>query len=425
MEPLVMSRKERLKLSVFQRVKDKQLSRREAAEALGLSLRQVHRAYVRYLADGDKGLVHQSRGKHSSRRVDASERDKALKLYRTTYCSYGPTLLAEKLGPDHGIWVSHDTVRRWLREEGLLEKARRGRRSRSRRVRKERFGQMVQMDGSHHRWFDDRGPKSCLMVIVDDATGRMLGRFYESETLLAAMDAFGRWCRLFGMPRSLYVDRSGIYRCDRDPTLEELKSKRPPVTQFGRAMKELDVRLILARSPQAKGRVERANGTLQDRLVKELRLAKVNSVEEANRWLDSSEFFRKLSEKFGVEPTDPADAHRPVVSDLSQVLCVKEKRSVSNDGCVQWNGQVWQLLGHRGGLKMVEVWEQANGSLSILDGGKRLAHEPWTQPPKVRRPVVNNKRFKPGPKQQISLKPRGTNGTVRPVPAAAASRPGR
>ncbi len=425
MEPLVMSRKERLKLSVFERLKDKELSRREASEVLGLSLRQVHRAYRRYLAEGDKGLVHRSRGNASPRRVDASEREKALKLYRSTYRSYGPTLLAEKLGPDHGIWVSHDTLRRWLREEGLLEKARRGRRSRSRRARKERFGQMVQMDGSHHRWFDDRGPKSCLMVIVDDATGRMLGRFYESETLVGAMDMFGRWCRLFGVPRSLYVDRSGIYRCDRDPTVEEMKGKRAPMTQFGRAMKELDVRLILARSPQAKGRVERANGTLQDRLVKELRLAKVSSIGEANRWLDASEFFRKLSEKFGVEPADAADAHRPVVSELTQVLCVKEKRSVSNDGCVQWSGQTLQLRGHRGGLRVVEVWEQADGSLSILDGGKRLAYERWTPPAKVRKPVVNNKTYKPGPKQQISLGPRGAAGSAKPAPAVATSRPGR
>lgn len=415
-----MSRKERLKLSVFGRLKDKELSRREAAEALGLSLRQVHRAYRRFLTDGDKGLVHRSRGKPSPRLVDATERERALALYRSTYRTYGPTLLAERLGPDHGIWVSHDTARRWLREAGLLERARRGRRSRSRRVRKERFGQMLQMDGSHHRWFDGRGPKSCLMVIVDDATGRMLGRFYASEALAGAMDAFGRWCRSFGVPRSLYVDRAGIYRCDRDPTVEELKSKRAPATQFGRAMKELDVRLILARSPQAKGRVERANGTLQDRLVKELRLAGVSSIEEANQWLDASEFFRKLSEKFAVEPTDPADAHRPLVSDLAQVLCVKERRSVSNDGCVQWSGQTLQLSGHRGGLKVVEVWEQADGSLSILDGGKHLAHAPWTAPPKVRKGVVNNKRYKPGPKQQISLAPRGKAIAAKPVPAAAA-----
>jgi hypothetical protein len=155
--------------------------------------------------------------------------------------------------------VSHDTVRRWLVGEGLLEKTRRGRRSRRRRLRKERFGQMVQMDGSHHAWFEGRGKKCCLMVIVDDATGRMLGRFYGGETLVGAMDLFGRWCGRFGLPRSLYVDRASIYRCDRDPTVEELQHKNKPLTQFGRAMKELDVRLILAKSPQAK----RAGGACQ------------------------------------------------------------------------------------------------------------------------------------------------------------------
>jgi transposase-like protein len=157
-------------------------------------------------------------------------------LYRSTYRSFGPTLFAEKLGKDHGIWVSHDTVRRWLMGEGLLEKTRRGRRSRRRRLRKERFGQMVQMDGSHHAWFEGRGNKCCLMVIVDDATGRMLGRFYDGETLVGAMDMFRRWCERFGLPRSVYVDRAGIYRCDREATVEELQSRKKPLTQFGRAM---------------------------------------------------------------------------------------------------------------------------------------------------------------------------------------------
>jgi len=214
-----------------------------------------------------------------------------MQLYRSTYVGFGPTLLTEKLGKDHGIWISHDTARRWLIGEGLLgDAARRGRRSRRRRLRKERLGQMVQMDGSHHAWFEGRGGRCCLMVMIDDATGQMRGRFSVGETLLAAMDLFGRWCGEFGVPQSLYVDRAGIYRCDREPTVAELTSKRHPVTQFGRAMKELDVRLILAKSPQAKGRVERANGTLQDRLVKEMRLAGISTVEQANAWLGQSGF---------------------------------------------------------------------------------------------------------------------------------------
>lgn len=403
MKPLSMNRKEREKLSVFSRVKDKMLSRRQASEILGLSLRQVHRMYCRYVAQGDQGLVHGGRGKASRRRTSESERDKAVALYRSTYRSFGPTLWAEKLGKDHGIWVSHDTARRWLMEEGLLEKTRRGRRSRRRRLRKERFGQMVQMDGSHHAWFEERAKRCCLMVMIDDATSRMMGRFYPGETLLASMDVFKGWCGRFGVPRSLYVDRAGIYRCDREPTLEELKSKKMPATQFGRAMKELDVRLILARSPQAKGRVERANGTLQDRLVKELRLAKVSSIETANAWAQKTGFFDELSEKFGVKPMDATDAHRPLVVDLTQVLCVKEKRSVSNDGCVQWEGQTLQLEGNRASLRTVEIWQQADGSLQIHDGGRRVSFGPWVAPPKARKPIVNNKRHKPGPHQQLRL----------------------
>ncbi|HSU69197.1 MAG TPA: hypothetical protein VLJ39_20095, partial [Tepidisphaeraceae bacterium] len=154
--------------------------------------------------------------------------------------------------------------------------------------------QMVQMDGSRHRWFEDRSGKCCLMMMIDDATGQMRGRFHGGETLAAAMQTFGRWCAEFGIPQSLYVDRAGIYRSDREPTAQEIRSKRAPLTQFGRAMKELDVRLILARSPQAKGRVERANGTLQDRLVKEMRLAGISGIDQANAWLDRHGFFQKL-----------------------------------------------------------------------------------------------------------------------------------
>jgi transposase InsO family protein len=378
--------------------------------------------YRRYRAAGDKGLIHRARGRVSPRRIEDDQRLKALALYRTTYRSWGPTIFAEKLGPTHGIWVSHDTVRRWLIAEGLLEKPRRGRRSRRRRLRKERFGQMVQMDGSHHGWFGVGSKRCCLMVMIDDATGRMLGRFYDGESLAAAMDAFTRWCRLYGVPRVLYVDRAGIYRCDREPTVEELTSGKRPATQFGRAMKELDVRLILARSPQAKGRVERANGTLQDRLVKELKLAGVTTIDAANAWLDSSDFFGQISQRFGVTAMDPSDAHRPVVINLNEVLCVKEKRSVSNDGCVQWEGRVLQLLKARPGLAKVQVWHHADGTLTILDGGKRLAHEPWEPRKKVREPVKNNKRYKPGKHQQLVLHPRGKPGSAVPDKAAESAR---
>lgn len=410
-----MNGKERERLVLLSRVKDKELSRKDAAQVLGLSLRQVHRLYLRYLLEGDRGLVHRARGKPSARKTPEPERQRAMELYRSTYRGFGPTLLAEKLGADHGIWVSHDTLRRWLIGEGLLERSRKGRRSRRRRVRKEKFGQMVQMDGSPHDWFEGREPRCCLMVMIDDATGQMRGRFYPQETLAAAMEMFGGWCDEFGVPQSLYVDRAGIYRADREPTLAEIKSKRKPLTQFGRAMKELDVRLILAQSPQAKGRVERANGTLQDRLVKEMRLAGISSIEQANAWLATSGFFQKLSERFGVKPIDSVDAHRPVVIDLSSVLCVKEKRSVSQDGCVQWQGRCLQVIDARTGLKQVELWQQPDGTLRIIDGGKSVNFVPWMPPQKIRGVVKNNRVHKPTARQQIHLP-----GSRAPRPAELA-----
>lgn len=407
-----MSRKERERLVVFAKIQSKELSRRDGGEVLGLSLRQMHRMYRRFVDQGDVGLVHRSRGGVSPRRSDAGEKSRALELCRGVYRGFGPTLAAEKLGENHGIWASHDTVRRWLREAGLVERTRRGRRSRRRRQRKERLGQMVQMDGSPHAWFEARGPACVLMTVIDDATGRRRGRFHESETLAAAMDAFGRWCRRFGVPQAVYVDRHSIYRSDREPTTEELRECKEPRTQFGRAMGELGVELIRARSPQAKGRVERSNGVLQDRLVKELRLANVSGIEQANAWLEGSGYFEQLDEKFAVEAADPLDAHKPVVVVLEDVLCVKDRRTVGLDGCVQWQGRVLQLQ-KPGKLREVEVWHRDDGSLALLGDGRRLVWEELDAAAQERlkrarrkankRPIVNNKRVKPGPRQQIRL----------------------
>lgn len=412
-----MSRKERERLVMFNRIKAGESSRREAAEVLGFSLRQVQRQYVRWRVEGDAGLMHRGRGRASGRRIDACERERALGLYRERYRGFGPTLWSEKLEL-HGIWVSHDTATRWLRGEGLLEQGRRGRRSRKRREPKERFGQMVQMDGSPHAWMVDREgrPVVCvLMTAIDDATSQRRGKFFEAETLVAAWETFGMWCARFGVPESLYVDRHGIYRADRDPTAEELEAGVRPVTQFGRSMKELNVRLILARSPQAKGRVERSNRLMQDRLVRELMLAGIGTIAEANAWCESSGFFEQIDEKFAVEATQETDAHRPVVMNLSDVLCVKEKRSVGLDGCVQWNGRVLQMH-DAGKLKKVEVWERTSGSLEVLGDGRRLSWTEIDQPTRrkqqadqkraSRGPVKNNKGHKPTKRQQLVLTPR-------------------
>ena len=419
-----MSRKARERMVVFGRVKSGELSRAEGAALLGLSLRQMHRSYPRWVSEGDEALLHRSRGRVSPRGVDASSRDKGLAAYREHYLGFGPTLAAEKLGECHGVWVSHDTVRRWLIAEGLMEKGRRGRRSRRRRQRRSRFGQMLQMDGSPHAWLEGRGPACVLMTAIDDATGRRRGKFFTGETLMAAMETFGLWCGEFGVPESLYVDRHGIYRSDRDPTLEELKRGKRPVTQFGRAMKELEVGLILARSPQAKGRVERSNGVLQDRLVKELRLAKIGSIEAANAWLAQSGFWETLDGKFEVAAKEDADAHRPLTVALEEVLCVKEVRSVGLDGCVSYAGRVLQLEGV-GKLKRVEVRQVLDGSLVVMGGGRRLNWREMDVPSRradqaaarksKRGPIRNNKKHKPTAAQRFVINNR-TPGHKQPAP---------
>ena len=231
-----------------------------------------------------------------------------LALCREKFVGFGPTLVSEYLSElDEPVTVSHDTVRRWLLEEGLLPTRRRRGKHRRRRERRSRFGELVQMDGSWHDWFEGRGDWCCLMVMIDDATGRVLARFYERETLAAALDLFGRYATTRGLPVALYVDRAGIYRSDKAPTLEQELAVERPVTQFGRAMKTLEVELILANSPQAKGRVERVNGTLQDRLVKAMRLAKVSDIAAANRFLDES-FLALHNVKFEVGGMTKGDA---------------------------------------------------------------------------------------------------------------------
>lgn len=398
---------------MLSKVIGKELTRREGAEVLGISLRQMHRLSVRFKAEGDAGLVHRSRGACSSRRRPAEEKARALELYRTCYPGFGATLFAEKLAELDGLTVSHDTARRWLMAEGLLERGRRGRRSRRRRERKARLGEMVQMDGSLHDWFEGRGGQGVcvLMTVIDDATGRRRARFYASETLEAAMDCLGRWIGEFGVPWAVYVDRHSIYRAERDPTAAELKAGREPVTQFGRAMEELGIALIKARSPQAKGRVERSNGVMQDRLVKEMRLAGVSGIEQANAWLDTSGYLPKLDARLAGAAADPADAHRPLVVSLKDVLCVKEPRRVGLDGCVQWRGRVLQLQDAPGTLREVEVWERFDGTMTVCAGARRLT---WTElttqaqadlkqareRARKKKPIVNNKPFQPSAEQR-------------------------
>jgi transposase len=399
---LLMSAKERLRMRVLEQISAGSMSLGAAAAALGISYRQMRRIRRRHVQEGDAGLVHRLRGKTSNRRSDSAVREKVLGLCREKYAGFGPTLVSEYLLElAEPVSVSHDTVRRWLMAEGLLPARRRRGKHRLRRERRSRCGEMVQMDGSWHDWFEGRGAWCCLMVMIDDATGRVYARFYDRETLAGAFDVFGRYAAAAGLPGALYVDRAGIYRSDKEPTLEQELSGEVPLTQFGRAMKRLGVELILANSPQAKGRVERMNGTLQDRLSKAMRLASISDIDSANRFLDES-FLASFNQRFAIAAADAIDAHRAAAVKLEEVLCEHHQRKVGRDWCVQWRGTLLQIDKTHEALnlpdKRITLRELKDGTVQLLWQDKQLSTARLTQRPrrpKAKPVIVNNKGWKP------------------------------
>ena len=397
-----MSVKERRRQELMSRVQDKQMTVAKASRLLGVSVRQGWRLCKRYAGHGAGGLVHGLRGKASNHAIKTSVRQAVLKLYREKYDDFGPTLACEQLKKE-GHHVGVKTLWRWLLKDGLWARRRRRKAHRSRRERRECLGELVQMDGSHHDWFEARGRWCVLMVMIDDATGRTFARFFEGETTAAAMEVFGAYVRRHGLPHELYVDRDSIYRSDRQATVEEELRGQGPATQFGRAMKQLDVKLILANSPQAKGRVERMNGTLQDRLVKEMRLAKISDIAAANAFLNKA-FLPALNRKFMVKAKVPGDVHRkpPRGPKLDEVLSFQEKRRVSNDWCVSWRNRIFQLDRRHERMALagreVVVREKLKGTIQLLHQGhtlrwRELAERPSR--PRLKPIVSNNQPWKP------------------------------
>lgn len=346
MGDILMSFNERQRLEVMSRVRTKELTLVDASNWLGLSYRHTKRVWRRYCLEGDVGLVHKLRGRSSGRSKGADMRGQVLDRYRKEYLGFGPTFASEYLARE-GYQIDHETLRRWLLAAGLWSRQRRRVRHRQRRERREQLGSLIQMDGSEHDWFEGRGGRAVLMVMIDDATNRTYARFYKGETTLAAMDIFERYALRYGLPRELYVDQDSIYRAPHSSSdISEHMSGRPrPLTQFGRAMNTLGVRILLARSPQAKGRVERRNGVLQDRLVKEMRLLKISDIDTANAFLED-DFLARLNQRFTVLPFKPHDAHQPVPSDinLAEILCLEEPRTVAHDWTVRWQNRHFQIL---------------------------------------------------------------------------------
>ena len=405
-----MNRKERARMTVMGGVTEKKLTLMQAAELMAVGYRHSKRIWKRYQADGDAGLVHRLRGQPSARRKPPELRVQALALYaEERYAGFGPTLMAEHLAKA-GLEVDHETLRRWRLAEGKHMVRRRKQQHRQWRERKPCFGAMVQLDGSHHDWFEGRGLKCVLMVMVDDATNRMHCRFFAEETTRASYDVLEGWVRQHGLPSSLYVDRDSIYRCEGTPSIAEQLAGKPPQTQFGRAMEQLGIKLILANSPQAKGRVERMNGTLQDRLVKEMRLAGINDMESANRFLDGK-YLREFNRKFAHPAASPMDAHRAVPRNLNEVLSWEEERVVQGDWTVACEGKRYQLDRQHEALSLVRrkviVRTLRNGQVQLGYRGQRLK---WRSLPvgAARKPP----RVKPGGKAKAK------RGTVKRAPAA-------
>ena len=388
-----MSIDERIALDAMGRMKRGELTAAAAAELIERSVRQVRRMWKRFKAEGDAGLVHRLRGRPGNHRLEDGIRERAVKLHQERYADFGATLACEKLA-EQGVHLSPDTLTACLKERGLWQRRRRRGRHRKRRERRSSFGMMVQMDGSHHDWFEGRGPHCVLMVLIDDATNQTYARLYPAETTEASMDMMIRWLSRHGLPRSVYVDRHAIYRSEERPD-------HP--TQFGRAMADLGIELICAHSPQAKGRVERRNAVFQDRLVKEMRLRGISDMAQANVLLEGI-FLADLNRRYAVKPADEQDLHRMVPPGmvLAEVLCLQEHRVVGQDWCVQWNNRWLQIAPVHAALRLprrrVCIKQLGDGRLLMEFQGQRLDFTELMarpKPPKPKRPVVNNRRNKP------------------------------
>jgi len=377
---VVMSSREVKRLKAIQTVIEGHITQKLAATMLRLSERQVRRLVKAVRERGDRGVIHGLRAHRSNRCFSGEMREKVVALYQDCYPDFGPTLAVEKLWECNGIRMSDETLRKWLIEVGLWKKRRKRSIHRQMRERRECFGQMVQVDGSHHDWLEGRGPKLVLMGYIDDATNRVYGRFYDYEGTLPALDSFKRYVENYGLPLSVYLDCHTTYRSSKKDRQWDAVLGTESLSQFERAMKELGVEVIHALSPQAKGRIERLFGVLQDRLVKEMRLRGIETKEQANAFLE--EYLLRYNERFTVCPAHQADVHvkLPASLDLDEYLCIKTQRTVKNDNTIVLHGR-WYQLQERGGKRVV-IQERLDGSVRIISKGVFLKYREIAERPR-------------------------------------------
>jgi transposase len=394
---ITMSHKEIDRLEVMQLLSKKHVSQRKAATQLKISTRQVRRLIKRYRSEGPQGLVSKHRGHCANNKVSSVIKNKALDLVVQHYPDFGPTFAHEKLIEQHRLSFSVETLRQWMMAAGIWKnKSAKKVLVHQSRPRRRQRGELIQIDGSPHDWFENRADTCNLTVFIDDATGELMALYFTAtETTQAYMETLSNYLNQYGRPVAFYSDKHGIFRVNHP-------NNQGGLTQFSRALKTIDVELICANSPQAKGRVERANKTLQDRLVKELRLRNISSMEEANRYLP--EFMADYNQRFSVKPASPQDAHRKILhthTELQQILSIQNIRSLSKNLTCQYQNVEYQIqsknIGYRLRYSKVTICEDFSGKVTLLHKGKSLPY----------------KTFKKGAKPTATLDEKNINHAVK------------
>jgi len=387
-EVISMSMRELKRLHVIQKVIEKGIKQKKAAQLLNLSIRQIKRLVKRIRKEDEKGMIHRLRGHVSNRKYPEKLKEKVIRLYEKSYPDFGPTLAQEKLLERDNIQISRETLRQWLLGERLWQIQRKHQAHFEWRERKACFGEMTQIDGSHHDWLEGRCPKLVLMGYIDDATSEVFARFYDYEGTMPAMDSFYRYTKQYGLPHSVYLDRLSAYRggygkLSLEDELNGLECKR---SQFERALEELGVKVIHAQSPQAKGRIERLFRTFQDRLIKEMRLAGIKTKEEANRFLKT--YLPKYNRRFSVKAREEANLHLypPRDRELVQILSIQEKRVIRNDHTIRHGKQLYQLINPKNSAKEVIAQERMDGKLYLVQEGRTLQYCKLKEPPRKNAP---------------------------------------
>jgi len=399
-----MSAKETGRIAVLDNLMTKRIKQKHAASQLGISTRQVQRLVKRYKEEGAAGLVHRNRGRVSNRVIDQKEKDRAIELIRKYYHDFGPTFAHEKLVETHGVTFGVDTLRNeMIKQEMWKPKRRRLNNLHPYRERRACIGELVQLDGSPHAWFEDRGEECTLLAFIDDATSRIMsGEFVDYEGTFTFFGATEHYLATHGKPLALYVDKHSTFKVNRQATVEEELRDSMAQSQFARAMDQLRIELIFAHSAEAKGRVERLFETLQDRLVKELRLEGISTKEEGTRYFREV-YIPKHNAKFTVIAKDPTNLHRPLLEsdDLPRIFNVQSKRKVSKDLIVQYKNTRFQLTpenGYRYALRhqAIIVEEDRSGNLVFRYKDRAIPYKIIQAKVQKSKPVqvVSSKEFK-------------------------------